>query len=120
MHLKEIKFHPKTDTHDYEFKMKNVRKFLLKGDRVKVTVVFRGREIVYKDFGKKLLEKVSENLTDIANCEIEYKMEGRNMISSFIPDKVKIIAYDKAVAKALKEKASVEENIDSNESNNKE
>ncbi len=114
MHLKEIKFHPKTDTHDYNFKMKNVRKFLLKGDRVKVTVVFRGREIVYKDFGKKLLERINDDLIDIANCEIEYKMEGRNMISSYIPDKAKVKAYSKELEKAEKE-AQKSEPVESSE-----
>jgi translation initiation factor IF-3 len=90
--LKEMKFHPKTDTHDYNFKMKNVRKFLMKGDRVKVSVVFRGREIVHKDIGKDLLDRVHEDLSDIAQSEILCNMEGRAMVSSYIPDKVKLKA----------------------------
>ena len=103
MHLKEIKFHPKTDTHDYNFKIKSLRKFLLKGDRVKVTVVFRGREIVYKDFGKTLLERVHTDLIDICNPELEFKLEGRNMISAYLPDKAKITAYNKTLSQAEKD-----------------
>jgi translation initiation factor IF-3 len=102
MHLKEIKFHPKTDTHDYNFKLDHIRKFLLKGDRVKVTVVFRGREIIYKDFGKQLLDRVDEDLTDIATCELKYKMEGRNMISAYVPDKIKIQTYKRKLEKEKK------------------
>jgi translation initiation factor IF-3 len=102
MHLKEIKFHPKTDTHDYNFKLDHIRKFLLKGDRVKATVVFRGREIVYKDFGKALLDRIDEDLENIATCEMKYKMEGRNMISTYVPDKIKIKAYTKKLEKEKK------------------
>ncbi len=104
MHLKEIKFHPKTEIHDYNFKIDHTRKFLLKGDRVKMTVVFRGREIVYKDFGIKLLDRVDEDLADIAQCEQKYKMEGRNMISTYVPDKVKINAFNRKKEKEEKEK----------------
>ena len=103
MHLKEIKFHPKTDTHDYNFKLEHMRKFLLKGDRVKATVVFRGREIVYKDFGKKLLDRIDEELADIATGELRYKMEGRNMISAYVPDKIKIQTYTRKLKKEKKE-----------------
>lgn len=103
MHLKEIKLHPKTDTHDYNFKIDHAKNFLLKGDRVKVTVVFRGREIVYKDFGLKLLDRVHEDLMPLSSCEQQYKMEGRNMISNYVPDKVKINAF-------LKEQQKSEEN----------
>ncbi len=108
MHLKEIKFHPKTEAHDYNFKLDHMRKFLLKGDRVKATVVFRGREIVYKDFGKKLLDRIDEDLIDIANREMRYKMEGRNMISAYVPDKIKIQTYTRKLEKEEKEKKEEE------------
>ena len=95
MHLKEIKLHPKTDDHDYNFKMDHARKFLLKGDRVKVTLVFRGREITHIDFGRKILERAETDLLEIATMEQSSKREGRNMISTFIPDKLKIKEYQK-------------------------
>jgi translation initiation factor IF-3 len=93
MHLKEIKLHPKTDEHDFKFKMEHARKFLLKGDRVKITVVFRGREITHIDFGAKMLEKATGVIIDLAQIEMQPKMEGRNMISIFVPDKAKTREY---------------------------
>jgi translation initiation factor IF-3 len=89
-HLKEIKMHPKIEDHDYNFKVDHARKFLIRGDRVKATVVFRGREIAHLDFGKKLLERVAVDLADLSNIELSCKMEGRNMISMFVSDKMKI------------------------------
>lgn len=88
--LKEIKMHPKIEEHDYGFKLDHARKFLLRGDRVKATVVFRGREIAHLEFGRKLLDKFSTSLTDLGNIELNCKMEGRNMISMYVPDKIKI------------------------------
>jgi translation initiation factor IF-3 len=90
MHLKEIKLHLKTDEHDFDFKLDHARKFLIKGDRVKVTVVFLGREITHIDFGRGLVKRVDERLSDIAQIELSGKMEGRNMISIYVPDKAKI------------------------------
>ena len=95
VHLKEIKFHPKTEEHDYQFKIDHARKFLLKGDRVKATVVFRGREITHTDFGRKVLQRFDEDITDIASPEQQYRMEGRNMISTYLPDKVKIREFNR-------------------------
>lgn len=102
---KEIKLHLKTDKHDYDFKIKHAREFLLKGNRVKVSMVFRGREIVYKDLGLEIMERVENDLNDIATAERKFIMEGRNMISNYLPDKTKIAAYEKAIAKAEKEAA---------------
>jgi len=95
MHLKEIKLHPKTDDHDFLFKMEHARKFLLKGDRVKATVVFRGREITHIDFGKQVLDRLDTCLDDLAQVELVQKMEGRNMISIYVPDKLKIKEYNR-------------------------
>ena len=89
-HLKEIKMHPKIEDHDYNFKLDHARKFLIRGDRVKATIVFRGREIAHLDFGKKLLDRMSGDLADLSNIELSCKMEGRNMISMFVADKMKI------------------------------
>ena len=83
VHLKEIKMHPKTEEHDYAYRIKHAREFLAEGDRVRVTVVFKGREMAYLDFGRKILEKAEADLQDIANVEVPQKLEGRNMMSVF-------------------------------------
>ncbi len=111
---KEIKLHLKTDKHDYDFKMKHAMEFLMKGHRVKVSVVFRGREIVYKDLGLGLMEKVDEDLSVIASTERKCVMEGRNMISNYLPDKKKIKEYEKeqeAAAKAAAKEQAIQESV---------
>jgi translation initiation factor IF-3 len=90
MHLKEIKLHPKTDEHDFSFKMEHARNFLLKGDRVKITIVFRGREITHIEFGSRMMEKAVKTIIDLSTMEMNPKMEGRNLISIFVPDKLKV------------------------------
>ncbi len=90
VHLKEIKLHPKTDDHDYHFKMEHARKFLMRGDRVKATVIFRGREITHSEYGRRILDQLDRDLADIAQPEQTCKMEGRNMVSMFVPDKAKM------------------------------
>ncbi|MBD3317824.1 MAG: translation initiation factor IF-3 [Chitinivibrionales bacterium] len=114
VHLKEIKLHPKTASHDYQFKMKHARDFLLKGDRVKATVVFRGREITHLEFGERLLNQLEEDLSDIAASEQRNKREGRNMVSMFVPDKAKVKQYQRKIEQERKrqeagEKAPEEE-----------
>lgn len=75
--MKEIRFRPGTDTHDIETKTKKIRKFLEEGSKVKITVMFRGREMAHKEYGYKVLETVSEQLSDIARMENEPSQEGR-------------------------------------------
>ena len=70
---------PKTDDHDFEFKLKHARSFIEHKYKVKFTVMFRGRELAYKEFGERLLERVINELEDIAKVESEIKFEGRNM-----------------------------------------
>lgn len=78
--VKEIKLRPKTEKHDIDFKLKNIRKFLLQKNKVKITVRFRGREIVYADVqGRETLRKMAEALEDIAVIVQEPQMEGRQM-----------------------------------------
>ncbi len=77
--MKEIRVTPNTDTHDFEFKSKNARKFLEDGNKLKITVRFRGREMNYKNQGEELLQKFIEALSDIANTEKRPIMEGKNM-----------------------------------------
>ncbi len=106
VHNKEIKLHLKTDKHDYDFKMKHAVEFLLKGNRVKVTLVFRGREIVYKDLGLDIMERVDNDLGALATTERKCVMEGRNMISNYVPDKAKVKAYEKEHGLTKSAKAS--------------
>ena len=77
--IKEIKVRPKTDDHDYETKLRHIRRFLEEGDRCKITVFFRGREIVHKDRGQDILSRIVEDLADIAKVEQEAKAEGRTL-----------------------------------------
>ncbi len=78
--IKEIKFRPNTDTHDYDVKMRSVFKFLDEGDKVKVTLRFRGREMAHQDLGRQLLERVAEDTKDVGKIENFPKMEGRQMV----------------------------------------
>ena len=77
--LKEIRLHPNTDTHDLDFKGRHAIGFLEDGNKVKISVVFKGRELAYKEHGKKLLEKFLEKFEDIAKIEYPIKFEGRAM-----------------------------------------
>jgi translation initiation factor IF-3 len=80
IHIKEIRLRPKIEEHDFNFKADHARKFLEKGNKVKATVLFRGRELVYKDNARKLLDRMANELEDIARIEREPVMEGRMMI----------------------------------------
>jgi translation initiation factor IF-3 len=78
--LKEIRMRPSIDTHDYEFKKRNARKFIEHGDKVKITVRFRGREFSRPDLGTNVLNRLASELQDIAKVESQPKMEGRQLI----------------------------------------
>ncbi|MCV6586585.1 MAG: translation initiation factor IF-3 [Marinibacterium sp.] len=83
--VKEVKFRPNTDTHDYSVKMRNVFKFLENGDKVKVTLRFRGREMAHQNLGRELLERVAEDVKEIGKIENMPKMEGRQMVMMIGP-----------------------------------
>jgi translation initiation factor IF-3 len=83
--VKEVKIRPKTDDHDLEFKIRHIRRFLAQKDKAKVTMLFRGREIVYSDLGMKILDRVLEALQDEAVVEQRPKMEGRNLVMVLAP-----------------------------------
>ena len=83
--VKEIKFRPNTDTHDYDVKMRNVFKFLENGDKVKVTLRFRGREMAHLDLGRRLLERVADDTTELGKIDSIPKMEGRQMVMMINP-----------------------------------
>jgi translation initiation factor IF-3 len=85
--LKEVKLRPRTDMHDLDFKLRNARRFLMEGDKVKVTVMFRGREIVHTNLGRQQLDQVVELLGSIAKVESAPRMEGRFMSMILVPDR---------------------------------
>jgi len=89
IHVKEVKLRPNTDKHDYDFKLRNAFRFLESGDKVKVLVFFRGREIVHRENGQKLLLRVTETLEDIAVVEQVAKQEGRTLCMIFAPKSLK-------------------------------
>ena len=79
IHMKEIKLRPRTDKHDVEFKVKHIRKFLQEGNKVKVLIFFRGREITHPDLGVDILNKVAAEVEDIGVIEQRPRLEGRKM-----------------------------------------
>ena len=83
--LKEIKLRPGTETHDYNFKIKNAKKFISKGNKVKFTVKFKGREMQHTDLGKDLMTKIIEETKDVAKVESKPKFEGRQMVMIIQP-----------------------------------
>jgi translation initiation factor IF-3 len=83
--LKEVKFRPHTDEHDLDYKIKNVKKFLEKKNRVKLTVMFRGREYAYQEVGIELLNKLADEIKDYGAVEQEAKKEGRNATMVIVP-----------------------------------
>jgi translation initiation factor IF-3 len=83
--VKEIKFRPKIDRHDYDTKKGHVERFLRAGSRVKITIMFRGREMAHTDLGRKILDRLVEDLKDVAVVDAFPKQEGRNMIMVIAP-----------------------------------
>ncbi|UJL48268.1 translation initiation factor IF-3 [Virgibacillus sp. NKC19-16] len=89
INVKEVRFTPGIGDHDFETKLKNARKFLQKGDKVKAAVRFRGRAITHKELGREVLDRFAEEVKDIATIESKPKMEGRNMFMMVAPIKEK-------------------------------
>ena len=83
--LKEIRFRPKTEEHDYQFKLKHIKEFLQEGNKVKVAVEFRGREMTHLEFGRKILERLQEDLKKAGAIEQAAKMEGRSLSFTLTP-----------------------------------
>ena len=83
--IKEIKMRPNIDTHDYDVKMRSINRFIADGDKVKVTMRFRGREMVHQELGLKVLDRVRDQLDEVAKVEQFPKMEGRQMIMVVAP-----------------------------------
>ena len=87
--VKEVKIRPGIEKHDYDVKMRNARRFLENGDKVKVTMRFRGREMAHQDIGRDLLDRMVEELADVGKPEVLPKMEGRQMMMFLAPDTAK-------------------------------
>ena len=83
--LKEIKMRPVTETHDYEFKVKNAKKFIAKGDKVKFTIRFKGRELQHSHLGNELMNKIKEDMKEIGKVELHPKFDGKQMIMVIQP-----------------------------------
>jgi translation initiation factor IF-3 len=87
--VKEVKFRPGTDDHDYDYRMKHARAWLTDGDKVKATIWFRGREMTHRELGSRILEQLEKDLTDIAEVEARPRMEGNQMFIIFAPKRHK-------------------------------
>ena len=83
--LKEIKLRPVTEVHDYDFKVKNAKKFISKGDKVKFTIRFKGRELQHSHLGNELMNKIKEDMKDIGKVELHPKFDGKQMIMVIQP-----------------------------------
>ncbi|MDA7704364.1 translation initiation factor IF-3 [Candidatus Pelagibacter sp.] len=83
--LKEIKMRPVTETHDYDFKVKNAKKFIGKGDKVKFTIRFKGRELQHSHLGRELMDKIKTDMQDIGKVELHPKFDGKQMIMVIQP-----------------------------------
>lgn len=85
IHLKEVKLRPNTDEHDFQFKLRHIKRFLGEGDKAKITVVFRGREMAYTSRGRALMDRILAELKELAKIEHPPAMEGRAMIMVIAP-----------------------------------
>jgi translation initiation factor IF-3 len=87
--VKEVKFRPGTDDHDYSYRMKRAREWLAEGDKVKATIWFRGREMTHRELGARILEQLEKDLKDVGDVEMRPRMEGNQMFTIFMPKKHK-------------------------------
>jgi translation initiation factor IF-3 len=94
--LKEVKLRPRTDDHDLETKLKNARRFLMDGDKVKMTVMYRGREMVHRQLGRKQLDRVTKMLGNLATVENPPRMEGRFLSMILVPNREGVAEAKKA------------------------
>jgi len=87
IHVKEIRLRPKTDEHDIQVKIKHIKKFLEKHDKVKISMIFRGREIAFTEIGRKLMDNIKNQLVDNSVIDQEPRLEGRSMVMIVSPKK---------------------------------
>jgi|TARA_B110000914_G_C15504986_1_gene467867 translation initiation factor IF-3 len=106
IHLKEVKFRPNTDQHDFDFKLRNVHRFLENGDKAKVVIFFKGREIVHREFGMRVLQRVAEATEEDAVIEQQAKQEGRTLVMILSPKNSKTKKGGSVKAQAVPESAT--------------
>jgi translation initiation factor IF-3 len=109
VHLKEVKLRPKTEDHDYEFKVRNVKRFLEEGNKARITIMFRGREITHRELGQALLDDVVKDVKDVGIIEQPPRMEGRQMFMILAPNpkvaqRARVLARQQAIAREQAEK----------------
>ncbi len=85
IHLKEVKYRPGIDDHDFDTKTRHARRFLEEGNKVKVTMMFRGRQVAHPELGKEVLDRVANDLADVGKIEADAKLEGKNMTMIIAP-----------------------------------
>lgn len=85
INIKEIKLRPTIDDHDFDVKLRSIKKFIAEGDKVKISIKFRGREITHSEFGTKLLVQIKESVADISKVELEPRMDGKQMMMILAP-----------------------------------
>ncbi|MDC0381183.1 translation initiation factor IF-3 [Nitrospinae bacterium] len=112
IHLKEVKFRPNTDQHDFDFKLRNVHRFLENGDKAKVVIFFKGREIVHREFGMRVLQRVAEATEEDAVIEQQAKQEGRTLVMILAPKNSKTKKGGSVKAQAVIEDAVAPAKVD--------
>lgn len=85
LHLKEVRMRPKIDEHDYQFKLRHLKEFLSKRNRVKVSIIFRGRENVHKEAGERLMQQILEDVADLASLDGSIRSERNSLIATLVP-----------------------------------
>jgi len=106
--LKEVKFKPHIDVHDYQVKLGMLKRFLMRGDQAKVTMVYRGRELAHTELGRKILDRLVDDLRPVSKVERTPMLDGRFMTMVFGPDREKIKALERQAAKQSKQAARAE------------
>jgi translation initiation factor IF-3 len=104
--VKEIKFRPATDNHDYEYRLKRAFEWLAEGDKVRATISFRGREMSHRELGSKILARMREDLAEVADVEVMPKMEGYQMFMIMVPKKGKVPVKKEKPPEKAPEKAA--------------
>jgi len=103
--VKEMKYRPKIGRGDFDTKTRKVKQFLAEGNRVKITIMFRGREMQHPELGRKILDQVAEHADDISKVEVYPKLDGRNMVMVLVPDREKQAAAARAANEAASKQA---------------
>jgi len=118
MELKEVKLRPKIEEHDYQVKIRTAERLLFDGDKVKVTIMFRGREIAYSQHGRRILDRVAQDMAKLASVEREPRIEGRNMFMILSPRQDAIAAMRRAAVRPAAVRPQVDAGPSAGRTNN--